>query len=327
MFDAVEYDKDLNPVLEAATDMQLDPIVKTLLETNTEDLSSNPLYKINQPQHSKYAALIAKELRAFGGHTAMNIARQGWGPEYAEIVRDVADVLKVEYTTDLSVPKLERLILIKVISRIYENLDATQQAKLRQDFNQCSVDLEQLLRELNIKDADLDKIAPSVYILAATVVTATLVRLAALGALGGLTAGAVASFGLGRLVGVLAGPIGWGATILYGIFEVGKPALRVTIPCVLQVALIRIFQEADPDHQKYMEFMQKHALSNDNEVKFVSFEQYLEQQHYLEDKTNQNASQDADEPNELDRANMLDKRGGSAVSRDSEDFLITRFRR
>ena len=58
---------------------------------------------------------------------------------------------------------------------------------------------------------------------------------------------------LTRTMSVLAGPIGWAITGLWTAFDIAGPAYRVTIPAVIQVAVLR---------QKYL---------YDDQAKEVSF--------------------------------------------------------
>ena len=44
---------------------------------------------------------------------------------------------------------------------------------------------------------------------------------------------------LTRILGMWAGPVGWSITILWSIFDIAGPAYRVTIPAVIQIALLR----------------------------------------------------------------------------------------
>ena len=70
------YDPDLNPVLEAASNEELEVIHDILLNKTLEGLSGQDAYKEHYPNHREYADLIAEELRDFGGNTLVNIFRQ-----------------------------------------------------------------------------------------------------------------------------------------------------------------------------------------------------------------------------------------------------------
>ena len=53
----------------------------------------------------------------------------------------------------------------------------------------------------------------------------------------GLAFGATA--GMMRTISVFAGPIGWAITAIWTAFDLGSPAYRVTVPCVIQIAYMR----------------------------------------------------------------------------------------
>ena len=59
----------------------------------------------------------------------------------------------------------------------------------------------------------------------------------------GLTFAANAT--LTKAMAVLTGPIGWAVTAGWTIIDIGGAAYRVTIPAVIQIALLRIKQSAN----------------------------------------------------------------------------------
>ena len=44
---------------------------------------------------------------------------------------------------------------------------------------------------------------------------------------------------LTRSIKVFSGPIGWTVSALWTIFDLAQPAYRVTVPCVLHIAMLR----------------------------------------------------------------------------------------
>ena len=90
------FDENLNPVLELSDNEDLEPLVKYLKQKFSEQLTNTDAYIKHYPEHEKYADLIAKELRDMGGNSFANTFRRE-GPEYHEIVCDVADKLKAPY--------------------------------------------------------------------------------------------------------------------------------------------------------------------------------------------------------------------------------------
>ena len=88
----VAFDPNLNPVIDAASNDELD-VLHALIKTKlSETLSIQEAYKKHYPDHQKYADLIAREIRDFGGNSVANVVR-GKGPAYHDIVCDVAKAL------------------------------------------------------------------------------------------------------------------------------------------------------------------------------------------------------------------------------------------
>ena len=50
---------------------------------------------------------------------------------------------------------------------------------------------------------------------------------------------------VGRILGVATGPVGWITTTAWMIGDIASPAMRVTIPAVLQVALLRVSKSVE----------------------------------------------------------------------------------
>jgi uncharacterized protein YaaW (UPF0174 family) len=67
------------------------------------------------------------------------------------------------------------------------------------------------------------------------VIVANAIAKALLGRGLSLAAGAA----LTRWMAIFAGPIGWAVTTIWTIYDIAKPAYRVTIPCVLHIAMLR----------------------------------------------------------------------------------------
>lgn len=175
--------------------------------------------------------IIAREIRLFGGSTLVNMFR-GDGVEYAEVVRDVAKHLKVNFSSEATTLSLEQGILAKLVDSAFQDMTAEQQ--------------KALLEELNI--VNLSAAGPGAAILALglgraggfatyqmAVVVANAIARAVLGRGLPFVAGPVISKGLG----VLLGPIGWAVTAAWGLADISGAAYRVTVPCVVHIAYIR----------------------------------------------------------------------------------------
>lgn len=235
----IPTDLDLLDVLKSASNEDLEPLVRYILggpekadSRVSSELEMEESYKQNYPNHKIYHREIAAEIQLFGGQTFINIFR-GTGVAYKEIVCDVADKLSVNYSKTSSVAEIENQIILKVIEKSYEKM--SQEEK------------EKFLEEIGIdKSLGIPAVLPIAAVQALIKATGFLAyRLAVIVAnavarqmLGrGLALGANA--GLTRAIGVFAGPIGWIITGLWTLFDIGSPAYRVTIPCVLHIAFLR----------------------------------------------------------------------------------------
>ena len=205
----------------------------------TSQIESTGVYQRYHPNHQMYYDEIAAEIQKFGGNTIGNIMRGGKGVLYKEIVCDVADKLKVNYNKAREVEFIEMEILAKILEKAWE--DMSDEAK------------EELLKGLSdqYKSGAVPTVFPAVIIQSAiraggfasfkiSLVVANAVARAILGR--GLSLAVNA--GLARWMAVFAGPIGWALTALWTIFDVAAPAYRVTVPCVVHVAMLRQLQMA-----------------------------------------------------------------------------------
>lgn len=256
----MSYDSDLNPVLEQASNEQLQPIVDAILKaSHTESLSDDPKYKQYAPDHSKYTDVIADEIRLFGGHTLVNLFRKE-GPAYQDIVKDVAKKLKVEFRESDTVSVIERAILMHMLKDMIKDFTPEQIQQLKNEPNSSEI-VRKMLEGQEFDNDALDKLSPSAFVLATTVLLSTAARLAIVGGLGTAAAASAAlSFAGGRLLGLLGGPLAWGATIAYGAYELGGEAYRVTIPCVVNVAMLRLYKGSSASEQRYFDYVSQHRL-------------------------------------------------------------------
>lgn len=236
------YDFDLNPLLDRATDDELMPLVEYLLQNFTNSLSNDPAFLRHPHEPHLYANAIATEIRAMGGNSIVNLFR-GRGVSYREVVCDVANRLHLDYDNHSGVEDIEALILYHVFQRAWDRMTPQE----REEFINAHVD--------NFRGQ------------AATMSFQALIRL------GGFTsykvavivANGIAKSLLGhglrlttnatltKALSVFVGPIGWVISGIWLAIDLAGPAYRTTIPCVIQVATIRLAQsgqdpDADPFH-------------------------------------------------------------------------------
>ena len=229
----MSYDFNLNPVLEKANNDDLQYLVEIINKTITNCLENDELYKKYNPDHQKYVGVIASEIRAFGGNTLINMFRGGKGPEYKEIVCDVADKLKAPFNKDSDIEKVEDAILETVLTQALEKMSESEKQELLKEVGDgknysitgpaLTTAFITLFRMGGFKSYQLT------LIIANTIVKAVLGHGLRLGANAGLT----------KIMSILTGPIGWAITGIWTAIDIAGPATRVTVPAVIYVAMLR----------------------------------------------------------------------------------------
>lgn len=213
----------------------------------SETLTTSVKYKEHHPKHIFYWKEIAEEIQCFGGNSFVNMLRMGEGVEYKEILIDVCDKLKVNYNKDANVEKIESNLLMKILEDALEKMSKEELKELADSIgldNTSSFTAEGMA---GIFQAVFRAGGFKSYQLTVIIVNAVLKALIGRG----LSFAANAT--LTRTVAVLTGPIGWVITGLWTAIDIAGPAYRVTIPSVIQIAVLR----------------QKHLYEDKaNEVKF-----------------------------------------------------------
>lgn len=234
---AYRHDKDLE-FLKKCSNEDLDILVSIITKDKdgntrlTEELTHSETYKKHCPNHRKYWELIVSEIQCFGSNTFMTLCRRGKGVLYREILTDVCGRMKVKYDRDETVEKIEMKLILSILSDSLGNMTEKQ--------------IKDLAKDLDLKTASFAKQAVLASIQSGVAVSgfmayemsaivANAVARAILGR--GLTFATNA--GLTRLMGVVAGPVGWAITAIWTATDIAGPAYRVTIPSVIQVAFLR----------------------------------------------------------------------------------------
>jgi uncharacterized protein YaaW (UPF0174 family) len=229
---------ELVSLLRQAAESELDGLVACLVERGgiTCQLKRLPAYKSNHPHHRLYVDDIAAELQKFGANTLASRFRTGRGVLYEEIVRDVAKRLGV--LREGNTAEVEKRILQKLAEKYWEGATPEQRTAL--------------LRQVGVRDLTLvaRPALPAAVITAIhlsgfaayqlTVIIANAVAHVLLGH--GLSL--VVNAGLTKGVSVFAGPPGWCLVGFLTAQSIASEAYRVTIPAVVQVAMIRSAIEA-----------------------------------------------------------------------------------
>jgi len=225
------FDKDINPVLEIASNEDLETLVDLLSSKLTEMLTPHEAYKEHSPDHQKYADLIAKEIREMGGNTFGNLTR-GEGPAYHEIVCDVAKKVKAPHNKDAGIEGIEDAILETILKKALKGMSEEERAELLEEMGG-----KQGLSKGGVTTAALIHIFRSggFYSYQLTLIIANQVTRAILGH--GLKLAANA--GLMRWASILTGPVGMAISGIWTVADLTGPAYKVTVPCVIHVAMLR----------------------------------------------------------------------------------------
>lgn len=196
-------------------------------------LTTSKAYKTYHPDHNQYWELIAAEIQRFGANSFATALRGGKGVKYKKVLMDVCDKMKVNYNPDASVEKIENHMLMKVLIDEIENMSPEELKELSQSTgvtNIVNITPEVMLA---VFQAIFHAGGYKSYHLSLILVNAFMNTLL------GRSLSFPANLALTRTLAVLTGPIGWGMTGLWTTIDVAGPAYRVTIPAVIQIAVLR----------------------------------------------------------------------------------------
>ena len=230
------YDSDLNPVLEKASDDELDALVEYIKKKASQTLTVKEIYEIYYPRHSMYHDWIAKELRDMGGNSFANFFRGFEGPSYYEIVCDVAKKIKAPYQKGGEIQDIEGAILETILKNALDEMNDDQK--------------RELLREMGGKaDIDITSLATTSFITLfraggfysyqLTVIIANHLARVILGR--GLTFATNAM--LTKTASLIFGPLSLAISGVWTAYDIAGPAYSVTIPCVVHIAMLRKSQD------------------------------------------------------------------------------------
>lgn len=244
------YDADLTDLFKKCTNEDLDTIVEYITQKGrlTESLTKSEEYKQYAPNHTEYIGKIIDEIQRFGGDAIANMFR-GKGVKYREITKDVAKHFKIKYSDDMSTSEIEQDIIATVIKQAWEKMKEDDRIAILRDANVDINSLDEETKKILIKgDFNLLK-----GVVLATVFMQILIKVTGFKAyqisviVANMVAKAVLGRGLAlagnaalvRSLAVFTGPIGWIITGLLTAPLITGPAYRVTIPCVLHIAMLR----------------------------------------------------------------------------------------
>jgi uncharacterized protein YaaW (UPF0174 family) len=174
--------------------------------------------------------LLLRELKHFGGNSFVNLFRSN-GVPYSEIVFDVLEHVGGKRDEQETVADAELKIVSKIFATVWEKLTSAQRSELEQ-----SLDIKLELAALST--GDVQKI---ILMGGNRAINITRMLSAAMGSStlgGGVAMGA--NLVAGRVAGVALGPIGLALSGIWGAYSLTSPAYRITLPCVVLIAYIRL---------------------------------------------------------------------------------------
>ena len=231
------YDKKLNPVLEAASNEDLAPLVGYIkTKYFSETLTIHPSYKADPNNHVAYADLIADQIRDLGGNSISNMFRGFVGPAYYEIVCDVAKKLKVKHPKFAAIESIEKAILEKILKTALDSMSEEDKKKMLEGLELGDVSVGGLTTSTLLSIFN----AGGFYSYQLAVIIANQMAHFVLGH--GLSFAANAA--LTKSLSIIAGPIGWAVCGIWTTINLSGPAYKVTIPIVVHVAMLRMKMNA-----------------------------------------------------------------------------------
>lgn len=228
-------------LLQQASNEDLDPLVEYILKASTESLSKTVDFKRWHPDHQRYADAMLDELRLFGGNSFANLWRKT-GPSYSEVVRDVASKMKVKNTGGMELVELEEALVQSILRQALEKSEGEDRRELEEILREAGLDNSKIMALLSGSSLT-GLVVPAVARVILYRTSLVIVDSMARQLLGhGLRTAVIAGGGFAgsRVLAALAGPVGWVIAGVWTAVDLAGPAYRVTIPCVLQIAMIRL---------------------------------------------------------------------------------------
>lgn len=198
----------------------------------SETLSGSAEYKRHYPDHQKYWPSIAAEVQTFGANSFASLFRRGKGVMYREILCDVCDKMKVNYSKNASTENIEINMLLKVLEKSLSEMSTDE---LKEFASSMEIELTNPTPELILMAVQASiRISGFAAYKLAVIVVSTVAK-----SLLGRSLPFVAYAMLTRSMSVLAGPIGWVLSSLWLATDMAGPAYRVTIPACMLIAYMR----------------------------------------------------------------------------------------
>lgn len=199
----------------------------------TEEVTTDSVYMLHSPDHARYWSLIAAELQCYGGNAFATLVRGGKGVLYKEVLIDVCKQLKVNFNKHSDAALIERNMLDKLLEQTLDAMTEDEKRELARNFGArnwkvlsgqaLTGTIQMLFRKGGFKSYQL------------TLIMVNAVTKALLGHGLSLAGNRI----LAKSLRLMTGPAALAFTVAWSAVDLAGPAYRVTMPAVLQVALLR----------------------------------------------------------------------------------------
>ena len=245
------FDPDLDTVLQAASNEELEPLVEFIKSPQgSPNLAQSADFKRFYPDHTRYTHVLSHEIRALGGHSVANLLRRGQGPSYRTIVCDVAKKMKVNFDEDSdAIAVIEHKLLAHILRNLYQNMNEEQKALFVSEVKQYQANDSHAVVAA-VEKADLQTLNPKAMVLLSSFVANTIEHIMGFTSALSTMVGTTLNQSLQRLLKLIVQPLSWLSHLLSSLTELGGPSYKATVPCVLHIAMLRVKQVSGrlPEH-------------------------------------------------------------------------------
>lgn len=236
------FDADLDTVIQAASNEDLGVLVAFFKQADEYDrISESEEFLRFYPDHKRYGHVISKEIRTCGGHSIANFFRGGKGPDYHTVVCDVAKHMDVAFDEEDSVVVIERKILAHVLKDMYGNFSEEQKQLFVNEIKQHQPNMDSKSLVAAVEQGELKDFNNKAMILISSVLSLAIAKLMGITTLASNLSDSL-STSVTKIVTMLNGPISYLGNILNAIVDLGGPTYRLTVPCVIHIAMLRTKQ-------------------------------------------------------------------------------------
>lgn len=215
---------DLLAVLCRASHEELKAVIEAVNKGLDVFVAWETWYIDNQNDLTKVPEQIADSLCRTGGHLVANKFR-GTGPDYATVVADVCNAMRIPPMAEPNIVAMEEALLRLLLERAMKRMSEEQKAEMLRKMAGAAG------RPVGIADVMQ---GGALFALLAPYMFAFLAEQMAVAGMTFLGKAA-----LGRFAATFAGPLGIAIGVIWTVADIAGPSLRGTVPAVAQVAVIR----------------------------------------------------------------------------------------